>query len=310
MTEKIMTVSLNPAMNVILWMDTLSSEQTNHVKMEKIEPSGGALNIARVLSGLHVEHLSLGVYGEDNQLQFERLLNHYGIHHNFISRKGETKQDITMILPKNTVIKTARNGVAISIPQLRELQQKISSCLAQGEDKFVVFSGEQPQGMDGSELLQFIDNACRKNAKIVLNTPGLSVPELRTLRPFLTMMDLSQLKAITKINFRNETTILRCIQSMTDDLEHIVVNLGARGFLYSSKEQNYRIVMPQNKVIHPEGSDHFLAGLLCGIVEGKPMAEALTLAGKCAAWCIAGGEKDFSRQQAEECPIKIVLEQM
>lgn len=310
MSEQIVTVSLNPAINAILWMDTLSAEQENRVKRERMEPSGGALNVSRVLSGLQIPNLAVGAYGEDNGLQLMRLMDRFGIQHEFVSCKGETKQDITMMLPKNTVIKTTRTGFQIGVSSLRQIQQKIVNYSEENRENILVFSGEQPHGMAISELTRFIQNSCAGKARLVLNIPGFTIEELKTLHPFVTMIRIQELKAITRVNFRNETTMLRCMKSMTGELEHIIVNLGARGFLYTGKEESYRIIQPQNRMLHPENSDYFLAGFLCGLQRGLPLQETLMLAGGCAAWLTLGDETAFSEAAASIGRQKIMLEKM
>lgn len=310
MAEKLITVSLSPAVNAILWLDTLSSEQENQVKKERIEPSGGALNISRVLSALQTDSLAMGAYGEDSGVQFIRLLEKYGIRHDFLPCKGEVRQDITMILPKNTVIKTARTGFKTGIAQLYQIREKISKQVNADEQCTVIFSDERMQGMEGSELIQFIRHCCNDSTKLVLNLAGLTLDDLKSLHPYLTMIKLSELKAITKVNFRNETTMLRCMQSMTGDLEHFVVDLGAKGFLYAGREACYRIIIPQNKAAHPERADYFLSGFLAGIRNELPLHDVLELAGGCAAWLTLGEQDAFSIEAAERGKKKILLEKM
>lgn len=65
--NRIITVSLNPAMDVTLWVRTLDFTEPNKTSDEKVYAGGKAVNISRVLASYGYEGCRcLGVAGSDN----------------------------------------------------------------------------------------------------------------------------------------------------------------------------------------------------------------------------------------------------
>ena len=57
--ERIITVSLNPALDVTLWITSMDFNEPNKATGEQIYAGGKAVNIARVLTSLGEEHMIL-----------------------------------------------------------------------------------------------------------------------------------------------------------------------------------------------------------------------------------------------------------
>ncbi len=307
---EMITVTLTPAINAILWMDTLSSEQKNYVTKERTQVSSGSLNVSRILQALGCESLAMGIYGEENGTQFIKLLEEQSPLYEFYPCKGAVAQHITMVLPKNTVIQTVRNGFDAGFADLNALQLRIREKAQQQKNSILVFTEEQMQMLSGMERVRFIQNCCAEDTRLVLRLNGVSLSDLQDVKPYLTVIALAELKAIAKVNFRNETTMLRCMQSMTDRSEHIVVDLGARGFLYAGKDICYRIVLPHNKLSHPERADHFIGGFLAGMQKNLSLYDTLVLAGGAAAWLTLCESDAFDEAAVERGKQKIVIEKM
>ncbi len=297
-------------MNTVLWMDSLSVGQKNVVRKERIEPSGGSLTVSRVLNALGHGTSVMGVVGEENSTSFFQLLKQYGIRHTLFPCKGAVKQNITMMLPKNTVLRIERDGFTAGFAQLAALQQELLAQVTAQENSTLIFADRQMQGLSGKERIRFIQNCCGTAARPVVAQSGLTLSELKLLRPQLAMIGVSELKASAQVNFRNENTMLRCMQSMTGEIDHIVVDLGVRGFLYADQQACYRILFLQNKVAHPESADYFLGGLLAGIQGKLPIHEALSMAGGAAAWLTLCESESFDPSSVERGKQRLLVEKM
>ena len=61
--DRIVTISLNPALDVTLWIPSMDFNEPNKTTGEKLYAGGKAINIARVLSSLGEDAISLGGFG-------------------------------------------------------------------------------------------------------------------------------------------------------------------------------------------------------------------------------------------------------
>ena len=92
--NRIITVSLNPAMDVTLWVHTLDFTEPNKTSDEKVYAGGKAVNISRVLASYGYEGCRcLGVAGSDNFQTFGALLREDGVDYDFIQIPGAGKPD-------------------------------------------------------------------------------------------------------------------------------------------------------------------------------------------------------------------------
>jgi fructokinase len=86
------------------------------------------------------------------------------------------------------------------------------------------------------------------------------------------------------------------------DLELAALTRGARGCLVRSKDEEIDLPGVAVRVVDTVGAgDAFTAGLLCGVLEGRPLAEAARFANRLAARVAgaAGGTPTLARAEIE-----------
>ena len=66
MFDKIITISVNPALDVTLWTETMDFSEPNKTTREEIYAAGKSINVSRVLASLQTPSVSLGICGDDN----------------------------------------------------------------------------------------------------------------------------------------------------------------------------------------------------------------------------------------------------
>ena len=79
MHRGIVTVTLNPSIDVTLWLDGLDPDRANRVEAEAREAGGKGINVSRVVRSFGLDSLCLAVAGADNSREFARFLEDAGL---------------------------------------------------------------------------------------------------------------------------------------------------------------------------------------------------------------------------------------
>ena len=98
--DRIIAVSLNPALDVTLWVKTLDFNEPNKTTDEKVYAGGKAINIARVFASYQDESVRcLGVAGCDNYQTLTTLLKEDGVNFDFVQIPGAVRENLTLVIP-------------------------------------------------------------------------------------------------------------------------------------------------------------------------------------------------------------------
>ena len=80
----IYTVTFNPALDYVVWMDALRPGEINRTQSEAIQYGGKGINVSTVLSALGVENVALGFLAGFTGRALEEGLHNLGIRTDFI----------------------------------------------------------------------------------------------------------------------------------------------------------------------------------------------------------------------------------
>ena len=155
--NRIITVSLNPAMDVTLWVNTLDFTEPNKTTGEKVYAGGKAVNISRVLSSYgYKDCRCLGVVGSDNFQAFSALLREDGVDYDFIQIPGAVRENLTLVIPDKRILKVNRAGCPVPARAMHELKDKLLREIEGAGRCLLVFAGSLPPGITVEGYKSFI----------------------------------------------------------------------------------------------------------------------------------------------------------
>ena len=139
----IYTVTFNPALDYVVWMDALRPGQINRTQSEEIQYGGKGINVSTVLSALGVENVALGFLAGFTGRALEEGLRSQGIRPDFIwLPDGLTRINVKVKGGDETEING--QGPTIGPVALRSLQDKLDR-LEAGD--ILVISGSVPAAL-------------------------------------------------------------------------------------------------------------------------------------------------------------------
>ena len=109
MKRDIVTITLNPSIDVTLWVDGLDGDKVNRVQKERREAGGKGVNVARVTGDFGLHTCCIVVAGKDNADELHRYLDDEDLLCDMLRVDGAVRENLTLRCGSETV-KINRQG--------------------------------------------------------------------------------------------------------------------------------------------------------------------------------------------------------
>lgn len=285
MHRGIITVTLNPSIDVTLWLDGLRSDEANRVLKESREVGGKGINVSRVVQSFGLDNLCLAVAGKDNYAEFVQFLEKAGLRYEILQVEGVVRENLTLRSEGET-IKLNRKGLSMSTMLVGALMALIQSRLRPGD--IVVFGGSLPENITVQDYVELILAVKNAGALVAVDSDLLTLEHYRRIAPWLIKPNIHELRHILDVKGNTITDVMEAARVLNRaGVEHALVSLGGNGLICSSrtedgKESCVRVTVPQVEVKSTVGAgDSALAGFIVGCVKGQPLTECARLAAAC-----------------------------
>ncbi|MBR6789704.1 MAG: hexose kinase [Oscillospiraceae bacterium] len=277
--DRIITVTLNPALDVTLWIPSMDLEEPNKTTAEKIYAGGKGVNISRVLASLNVFSLAAGIVGEDNQKMFTDLLEADGVGHRMVSVKGAVRENITLVTPGNQVLKVNRAGCAADVEALKEVRRQIVRAAEDYSSVLLIFAGSLPPGISAADYKNFILSLKGEKVKVAVDTSVFTAEDIEEIRPWMIKPNLPEFRQMCGKAFADRRELTEAALRMNDFVEHVMISLGGDGLLYANGGQILRLIPPAVEVRSTVGAgDTTLAAFIYAMQMGNEPGSAAVFA--------------------------------
>lgn len=176
----IYTVTLNPSLDYLLTLDSLSLGALNRSTSDHFLAGGKGINVSQVLTTFGVPSNALGFTGGFTGLEVERLLQKAGISTNFIAVPGETRVNVKLRAAEETEVNAA--GPVIDRLHFEKLKAQAKN-LARHD--VLVLSGSIPASLPENTYEQFAKLCSESDIRFVVDAEGASLLKTLPFRPFL-----------------------------------------------------------------------------------------------------------------------------
>ena len=279
MFDKIITISINPALDVTLWIETMDFSEPNKTTREEIYAAGKSINVSRVLASLQTPSMSLGICGDDNSKLFASLLQRDGVKFDFVTIPGYIRENLTLIIPDGRVLKINRPGFPVPSDAMKRLKIRIEEEIKDCGNVLLVFAGSLPPNITAEAYKAFILSFRRDGILVALDTAVFKMRDIEEIRPFIIKPNLVEFRQMCGSDLRTEQSIIKLSKTLSNYVDHVLVSLGAKGLIYTGANWSYRLSTPAVKVQSTIGAgDTTLAGFIHSLQQGKSPQEAITYA--------------------------------
>ena len=295
----IFTVSLNPAVDREMTVDTISFDTVLRALDWQVDCGGKGFNVARMLKSLGISSMALGfAAGKSGEMLADKL-KALGIETDFIWVEGETRTNVSIVSAENgQYVKVNEPGPTITETDLGLLAKKIGERVEAGD--WWVLAGSLPPGVPPtyySELITIIQSA---GAKVFLDTSDEALRQNCAAKPLLVKPNDEEAHELTGLPVGTKEEIAavgRAISAMGP--ANVIISLGKKGAVLVNDGQAWLAASPQIIAANPIGAgDSMVAGVVWGLSQGDSMQDALCKGIACGA--ATAGQKGTSVGSSEQ----------
>lgn len=284
---KILTLTLNPALDITVSLDQLRPGQVNRAQAQHSHAAGKGLNVAQVLADLGHSVTVGGFIGRGNLQPFEALIKRRGFADAFVRVAGETRSNLKLVEADGRVTDVNGQGAWVDDAAQMALLARLEQ-VAVGHD-VVVVAGSLPPGISPSWFRQLLLQLRAHGLKVALDTSGEALRAGLEGQPWLVKPntdELSELLGVPVHGQAEQRAAAECL--LANGVAHVVVSQGEQGVSWFAQGVALHAQPPAVRVASTVGAgDSLVAGMIHGLLQQEPARRTLSRATAIAAQAVA-----------------------
>ncbi|OZS42159.1 1-phosphofructokinase [Photobacterium sanguinicancri] len=305
---KVVTVTLNPALDLTGSLETLSAGSVNLVQRGSLHPAGKGVNVAKVLAELGAEVTVTGFLGADNQAPFCQLFESIGLNDAFVRVAGATRINVKVVEDSGKVTDLNFPGVNVTEADIAQFEQALLA-LAQTHDVFVL-AGSLPQGVSPEKCAQWIRLLQEQGKQVLFDSSKAALAAGLEATPWLIKPNDDELadwagKPLTTL--ASITEVAETISNL--GVRNVVVSRGEHGVTWLDQDGWLSAKPPKMNVVSTVGAgDTLVAGMCWGHLNQWNKEQTLKFATALSALAVAQvGVGVDSLERVEQCMEQVQL---
>ncbi len=281
----IVTVTLNPAVDKVYWVDSLKicqitqEEFLTRASRSSTSAGGKGVNVSRFLSAFGLDNVAMGFVGGNTGHVVVRYLQNKGVTTNFTWIHDETRINVTVIESGRDLNPNLINerGPQITQPELDRFMRRYRRMVKRAS--WVVLAGSLPLGIDPGIYAELTTIARDSGAKVAISAGGEALSRALVACPTIVKPDtrehiLFKGKELTSI----EAIVEAGKSVVTCGVELVVVSHHVTGDIAITEDAVWEIKTDVETALFKNivgADDAFLGGILYKLAAGAAMEEAL-----------------------------------
>jgi len=279
----IVTITLNPAVDLHANLAILNINRVNRVISNNEVAGGKGINVATVLSLLGKKTQASGWIGLSNRHVFDDHFNAFSVEDKFINVIGKTRCNIKLVEQNEQVTELNFPGFNIDSTNIKQL---LNYCGEIESPSIVVVAGSLPTSVN-QDFYCIVINKLKELGHIVFfDSSGEAFGHGVNSGPYLVKPNIDELQEwygqpIT--SFEDKQRVVKKL--FEHGIEHILLSEGDQGVLWFSKQQVLQVNAPKVTLKSTVGAgDTLLAAFVFALTEYPNDAkQQLAFASACAA---------------------------
>ncbi|WP_419240191.1 1-phosphofructokinase [Photobacterium leiognathi] len=283
---KVVTVTLNPALDLTGHLSTLTAGTVNVVDQGSLHPAGKGVNVAKVLAELGAEVTVTGLLGADNQEGFCQLFEQIGVTDKFVRVAGATRINVKLVEQDGRVSDINFPGVSVTRDDIAQFEATLFE-LAESHDVFVL-AGSLPRGISPPQCALWIEKLQQLGKQVLFDSSKAAFEVGLEAKPWLVKPNDEELAEWAKRELVSESDIIEVAEQLSNKhIDNVVVSLGANGVMWRDSEGWLRAKPPKMTVVSTVGAgDTLVAGMCWGHLNGWNKAKTLSFATALSAYAV------------------------
>lgn len=298
---KIVTLTLNPALDKSTSIDRLQAQKKLRCEEPVYHPGGGGINVSRAINILGGDSLAIYAGGGPVGDKIEELLKKEEVNQQRVNIKENTRENL-MVVESLT-----GNQYRFGMPGAKTGPEGLQKCLdaiknLPDDVKYLVASGSLPPDAPDDFYGTIAEIARSKNIKCLIDTSGKALVKASEMGVCIMKPNLGELSTLAEkeeISGLEQEKIAKKIIN-EGKAEILIVSLGARGAMVVTKDTIEYVVPPTVKQDSTVGAgDSMVGGLILSLSRGDSLLDAVR-------WGVAAGTAATITPGTELCRKKDV----
>ena len=294
----IYTVTFNPALDYVVFLDGLKLGEINRATRESIFYGGKGINVSTILNMLGMETTALGFVAGFTGKAIEEGLAAEGMHTDFI-RLPEGNSRINVKVKHGDETEINGQGPVITKEALDALFEKLS---ALKDDDILVLAGSIPNTLPEDIYEKILAALAGKETRIVVDATKDLLLNVLKYHPFLIKPNNHELGEMFDTVCETKEDIEYYARKLQEKgARNVLISMAGDGAILITEDgASIRMGTPKGKVINSVGSgDSMVAGFVADYLKSGSYEEALKT-GTAAGSATAFSEGLASREMFEE----------
>jgi 6-phosphofructokinase 2 len=276
MEAAIVTLTINPALDISTRVDHVVPERKLRCGAPAVEPGGGGINVSRAIGKLGGQSVALYTRGGATGQHLSACLEQEGLDHRPVPIRGVTRESFTAYESATGLqYRFIMPGPTLSAGEWQQCLDALAGIVPR--PGYIIASGSLPPGVPEEFYARVARIGKDLGARVIVDTSGPALPVAVREGVFLIKPNLRELSQLTgherAEEGQHEERVTQMIAS--GQCEAVVVSLGAAGALLGSKEGCERLRAPTVPIESKVGAgDSMVAGIVLGLARGLSLRDA------------------------------------
>lgn len=279
MQARILTVTLNPALDLSTSVDRLLSGRKLRCGPARLDPGGGGVNVSRLIRRFGGRSTAFVALGGPIGRTLEELMRKEGLDLAPFAIRGDTRQNVTVDeLARRRQYRLVLQGPRWSAREVRAALAELARLAA--EHEYVVATGSLPPGVPADFYARLARIVRRQGGRLVLDTSGEPLRRALAAGVHLVKPNHLEFRDLAGAQRSDWASMARVGQRIRarGEAEAMIVTRGAKGALAILPEGDWRLQAPNVTVASMVGAgDSLIGAAVLALARGRPLLEAARL---------------------------------
>ena len=291
------TVTLNPALDYVMKLKALRTDDINRTDGEEIYYGGKGINVSVILTQLGIPNTALGFLGGFTGKKLEEMLKNDNVSCDFnYLKNGDTRINVKIKADKEIDLNAC--GPEITKEDMQSFLRKLDS-IKSGD--YLILAGSIPNTLPDDIYEQILERVGDRNINCVVDATGDLLKNVLKYKPFLIKPNHHELGDLFSVQIKSDDDIVKYSKKLQEmGARNVLVSMAKDGAMLTDENGCvHKIGNAKGKLINSVGcGDSMVAGFTAGYIKTADYSYALRLGSACGN-ATAFSEKLATREEIE-----------
>lgn len=291
------TVTLNPALDYVMKLKALRTDDINRTDGEEIYYGGKGINVSVILTQLGIPNTALGFLGGFTGKKLEEMLKNDNVSCDFnYLKNGDTRINVKIKADKEIDLNAC--GPEITKEDMQSFLRKLDG-IKSGD--YLILAGSIPNTLPDDIYEQILERVGDRNINCVVDATGDLLKNVLKYKPFLIKPNHHELGDLFSVQIKSDDDIVNYSKKLQEmGAKNVLVSMAKDGAMLTDENGCvHKIGNAKGKLINSVGcGDSMVAGFTAGYIKTADYSYALRLGSACGN-ATAFSEKLATREEIE-----------